>query len=187
MNLRRSGILSRELFALSARVSFKNVDKVTDATMEIKYGKSAATMIDPSLLAGYKAQSPELQVLEVPLPENQQSFGNGICIDKSRPEAVIESVEKAVSIDAKRGNNRATRTKVGIKCKHRLSYAIYATIITRGMDDPAQHTLCAACISVVVGTALGVLTCNRLGIWPVKGLLEAIAVYFEPCHFMCSL
>lgn len=73
----------------------KNVDRVIDAIMEIKYGKSTATMIDPSLVAGYRKQFPEIKVLEVPLPENQQSLGNGICIDSSNQE-LIDSIEKAI-------------------------------------------------------------------------------------------
>ena len=76
-------------------LSIKNVDKVVDAIMEIKYGKSTATMIDPTLLAGYKTQYPEIEVLDVPLPENQQALGNGLCIDKGNQD-LIESVEKAI-------------------------------------------------------------------------------------------
>lgn len=60
-------------------------------------------------------------------------------------------------------------------------------LLLQGAWMTLHSMLCAACISVVVGTALGILTCNRLGIWPVKGLLEAIAFVFRAVPFYVQL
>lgn len=83
-------------------LTIKYVDKVTDALMEIKYGKSRATIIDPSLLPKYKAQFPELTICYEPLSESDQSLGNGICINKSNQE-LVTLVQEAV--DALRQDN----------------------------------------------------------------------------------
>jgi arginine transport system substrate-binding protein len=77
-------------------LNLKYVDKVMDAILEIKYGKSTATLIDPSLLAGFQAKFPEIKTLEIPLPPDEQSFGNGICLNLNQ-KALIDDVTKAVS------------------------------------------------------------------------------------------
>jgi arginine transport system substrate-binding protein len=76
-------------------LSLKQVDKVMDAILELKYGKSQATMIDPSLLAITTKQFPELIIMDVPLPESEQSFGNGICINRKN-NSLAEDVRKAI-------------------------------------------------------------------------------------------
>lgn len=76
-------------------INIKNVDKITDAIMELKFGKSFATTVDPSLLPRFQAQYPEIKVLNLPLPANAQSLGNGIGISKSNKE-LAGQVRKAV-------------------------------------------------------------------------------------------
>ncbi len=76
-------------------LNLKSVDKVMDAILEIKFKKSTATMIDPSLLNTLTTQFDELKVLSVPLPADQQSFGNGICLKKNSPLTV--EVKRAIS------------------------------------------------------------------------------------------
>jgi len=77
-------------------LTLKNVDKITDAIMEIKFGKSLAIAIDNSLVSFVKQQNPQLQILYFPLPSSQQSLGNGICINKDNPE-LVSQVKKAVA------------------------------------------------------------------------------------------
>ena len=71
-------------------LSLKHVDKVMDALLEIKYGKSTATMIDPSLLSIVGKQFPELKIIDVPLPETEQSFGCGICLNKKNTGLIVD-------------------------------------------------------------------------------------------------
>lgn len=76
-------------------LGLKQVDKVMDAILELKFGKVTATMIDPSLLPTYKKQFNELQVVATPLAPEMQSYGNGICIAKKQ-QTLIDEVRKAV-------------------------------------------------------------------------------------------
>jgi arginine transport system substrate-binding protein len=91
-------------------LTLKNVDKITDAVMEIKYGKSKAIAMDSSLISFMKQQNPQLQVLNFPLPPKMQSLGNGICINKSNPELAAK-VRKAVEELTSEGKIRALENK----------------------------------------------------------------------------
>lgn len=76
-------------------IPLKYMDKIDDAIMDVKYGKSTAGTIDTSLLPRIKAQYPDIKILELPLPEDKQSLGNGICIAKNR-QALAAQVKQAV-------------------------------------------------------------------------------------------
>ena len=76
-------------------LNLKYVDKISDAILEIKYGKSWATMVDPSLVGRFKAQYPQIKVLNVPLPPEDQSLGNGICIKQSNLK-LAQDVKRAI-------------------------------------------------------------------------------------------
>ncbi len=71
-------------------LNLKHVDKLMDAILELKYKKSIATMIDPSLVSTLTNQFSELKVMNVPLPADQQSFGNGICLNKKNVSLIAE-------------------------------------------------------------------------------------------------
>lgn len=73
----------------------KFLDKITDGIMEVKYGKSFATVVDYSLLPRIQEQYPEIKVLHLPLPPSQQSLGYGICINKD-DQKLSQEVNKAV-------------------------------------------------------------------------------------------
>lgn len=78
------------------KVRAKYVDKVTDAILEIRFGKSLATAIDPSLIQRFTAQYPEIKVVKLPLPMQEQSLGYGICISKTDIE-LSAAIRKAVN------------------------------------------------------------------------------------------
>ena len=77
-------------------INLKQVDKVMDAVLEIKYGKAQATMIDPGLVFTICQQFPEIQLLNIPLPPSEQSLGNGICINKDN-QLLSQQVQQAVA------------------------------------------------------------------------------------------
>ena len=85
-----------------SEMQVKYIDKITDAILEIKFGKALGAMVDPSLVARFKAQYPEIKVLNLPLPVNEQALGNGICINKSQSE-LSAAVKKAVDELTKEG------------------------------------------------------------------------------------
>lgn len=72
------------------------LDKITDGIMEIKYGKCLTTCIDNTLINRVQSQYPELKVLWLPLPENQQSLGNGVCLNKE-DESLAKAVDKIIA------------------------------------------------------------------------------------------
>ncbi len=76
-------------------LNLKQVDKVSDAILEVKYGKSKATLIDNSLTSIYLEKFPDLKCLVVDIPESKQSMGNGICINPKNQE-LARAVQKAV-------------------------------------------------------------------------------------------
>lgn len=91
-----AGTYQEQVMKAYPEITLKNVDKITDAILEIKFRKSFAIAIDHSLVSFVKQQSPELQALYFELPFDQQSLGNGICINKNNPELVAQ-VKKAVA------------------------------------------------------------------------------------------
>lgn len=97
-----AGSYQEQVMGSYSGLALKNVDKITDAIMEIKFGKSLAAAIDNSLVPFVKEQSPEIQVLYVALPPSQQCLGNGICINKDS-KTLIAQVKKAVEELTKEG------------------------------------------------------------------------------------
>ena len=86
----------QESFLLTvAGLNIKQVDKVMDAIFELKYGKSLATIVDNSLLKSITEKFPEIKVMNVPLPQSEQVFGNGICVNKQN-QLLIEQVRQVV-------------------------------------------------------------------------------------------
>lgn len=77
-------------------LTLKQVDKVSDAILELKYGKSQAALIDNSLKSIYMEKFPKLKSLMVNLPESKQSMGNGICLNSENQE-LIAAIQKAVN------------------------------------------------------------------------------------------
>lgn len=77
-------------------LNLKQVDKVSDAILELKYGKSQAALIDNSLKSIYMEKFPKLKSLTISLPESKQSMGNGICLNSNNID-LIAAIQKAVN------------------------------------------------------------------------------------------
>lgn len=85
-----SGSFQESILKGYSNAVLKYVDKIDDVLMELKYGKSLAGTLDSSLLPRLQAQHPEIKVLELPIPKDKQSLGNGICISKENPELTAQ-------------------------------------------------------------------------------------------------
>lgn len=77
-------------------LNLKQVDKVSDAILELKYGKSQAVLVDNSQKISYMEKFPKLKSLTIDLPESQQSMGNGICLNSNNVD-LIAAIQKAVN------------------------------------------------------------------------------------------
>ncbi|MCX6989641.1 MAG: transporter substrate-binding domain-containing protein [Chlamydiae bacterium] len=91
-----SGSSQEDIIKVFPKLSVKNVDKVADVIMDLKYGKCLSTTIDPGLIAGYVKKYPELKVVYLPIPESAKLFGNGIAINKKNQE-LASRVREAVA------------------------------------------------------------------------------------------
>ena len=77
-------------------LTLKQVDKVSDAILELKYGKSQAVLVDNSQKISYMEKFPKLKSLTINLPESKQSMGNGICLNSNNRD-LIAAIQKAVN------------------------------------------------------------------------------------------
>lgn len=77
-------------------IKVKYLDKISDSIMEVKCKKALTAVIDNSLINRVQTQYPEIKVAYLPLPENQQTLGNGICINKSNQE-LAKKVQQVIS------------------------------------------------------------------------------------------
>jgi ABC-type amino acid transport substrate-binding protein len=75
-------------------IKLKQVEKITDAVMEIRFGKSQTALADPSLILELTTKFPEIKVLYLPLKPEDYSLGNGICISKDNAKLAAD-VKKA--------------------------------------------------------------------------------------------
>ena len=91
-----AGSAQEDLLKSFPNLKLKYADKVLDIIMDLRYGKCLTTTVDPGVVPGYVKKHPELKVVELPLPEHQKMFGNGIAIDKSNSE-LTEKVRVAIA------------------------------------------------------------------------------------------
>lgn len=90
-----AGSFQEDVLLSVSGLNLKQVDKVSDAILELKYGKSQAALIDNSLKPIYIEKFPKLKSLTVNIPESKQSMGNGICVNSSNTE-LITAIQQAV-------------------------------------------------------------------------------------------
>lgn len=94
-------------------VRLKYVDKMMDAVMEIKYGKSFTTVVDSSLIKRLTGQFPDLKVVSLPLPPELRELGNGIALNKE--SLLAAPIQKAID------EMRADGTIAALEAKWKLS------------------------------------------------------------------
>ncbi len=89
-----AGSFQESVLKRYSEINLKQVEKITDAVMEIRFGKSSAALADPSLVETLLAQYPDLRVVNLPLRPEEYSLGNGIAINKNEL-ALAEQIKKA--------------------------------------------------------------------------------------------
>jgi arginine transport system substrate-binding protein len=97
-----AGSYQEEIMKTFPKISLKYFDGVQDVILDLKYGKSIASSVDPALLPRFLNKYPKLKVLSFPLPKELQSEGNGICLNKENQE-LAEKVSKAIDELKKEG------------------------------------------------------------------------------------
>lgn len=71
-------------------------EKVDDALLNIQYGKADAAFVEPAIARKFKARYPTIQILDVPLDEENQVHGMGIAI-KQNNTTLTEEIQKNIT------------------------------------------------------------------------------------------
>jgi len=90
-----AGSAQEDILKSYSKLNIRYIEKITDGIMEIKYGKSIATICDTSLLPNLCKQNPELIVQYLDLPPSQIINGFGLAIKKTNKK-LSDQVSKAV-------------------------------------------------------------------------------------------
>lgn len=78
----QAGNIQEEFIQKYDFLEIKSLENISDLIMEIKYGKSIACVLEPFVVNEIQKKFKQIKVLNVPLDEKQQDFGNGIGIKK---------------------------------------------------------------------------------------------------------
>ncbi|MBS0624294.1 MAG: transporter substrate-binding domain-containing protein [Verrucomicrobia bacterium] len=90
-----AGTSQEGIFRSIPGLQLKYKDSIMDVILELKYGKCFTTTVDASILPRLTTLYPEINVLKVPLPKDEQILGHGICVNKDNKE-LIEQIQTAV-------------------------------------------------------------------------------------------
>lgn len=88
----QDGVLSKYPF-----ITKIYTERIDDALLNIQYGKAAAAFVEPAIARKFKAKYPEIQILDVPLADEDKVYGVGICIKKDNI-TLIKQIEQAVDL-----------------------------------------------------------------------------------------
>lgn len=77
------------------QANIRSFQNAMEPLMDIKFGKSIANLVEPSVAQYFKQQHPQVQVLEIPLAEEDHVLGFGIGIKKENKE-LSHQVESAI-------------------------------------------------------------------------------------------
>ncbi len=74
----------------------RQTEKVDDALLNIQYGKADAALVEPAIALKFKKRFPEIQILDVPLAQEDQVQGIGIALKKEN-RALTQELQQAVN------------------------------------------------------------------------------------------
>lgn len=89
------------------------MEKVDDALLNLQYGKSDAAFVEPAIAKKFKNKYPEIQILDVPLEENDHVHGIGIAVRKNN-HATLTQITQATQSLQQSGTIKALEEKWGI-------------------------------------------------------------------------
>lgn len=82
----QSGATSETCLRHYPTIHMKSFQGALSPLMDVKYGKSAANLVEPDVAEYLKKQHPEIKILQVPLSEKETVLGAGIGIKKENQE-----------------------------------------------------------------------------------------------------
>lgn len=81
-----SGAIPETYISRYTNINAKSFQGALGPLMDVKYGKSAANLVEPDVAEYLKKQHPEIKILNVPLPKEETIMGFGIGIKKENQE-----------------------------------------------------------------------------------------------------
>jgi len=91
----QTGTFQEQVLRCRGGVQVQSFEGTQELVLNIKYHKSDAALVEPSIGHELKYKYPEISLIEVPLNPDEQVMGNGIGIAKDRPE-LIDGVKKVI-------------------------------------------------------------------------------------------
>ena len=88
-------------------------ERVDDAFLMVQQGKADAALVDLAIAQKFKNRYPEIQIRMVPLAADEQSYGMGMPVKKTRQEVKAE-LEKAVTLLKENGMIENLEKKWGV-------------------------------------------------------------------------
>ncbi|MCL4380479.1 transporter substrate-binding domain-containing protein [Candidatus Dependentiae bacterium] len=89
-------------------------EKVDDALLNIQYGKANAALVEPAIAKKFKTKYPQIQILDIPLAQEEQELGIGIAIRRDNT-ALIAQVQQAIDELKNNGSIAQFEKKWGIE------------------------------------------------------------------------
>lgn len=77
-----SGAIPETYMNRYANIEVKSFQGALGPLMDVKYGKSAANLVEPDVAEYLKRQHPQIKILSIPLPKEETIMGFGIGIKK---------------------------------------------------------------------------------------------------------
>lgn len=91
----QSGAIPETYLVHYPNIHTKSFQDPLQALMDVKFGKSLANLVEPDVAAYFQKQHPEVQILSVPLHNDENIMGFGIGIKKEN-QSLHQQVEKIV-------------------------------------------------------------------------------------------
>jgi arginine transport system substrate-binding protein len=80
-----SGTIAETYLSRYPAIQSKSFEGALSCLMDVKYGKSAANLVETDVAEYLQKQHPEIKILQVPLSKNESIAGFGIGINKNNP------------------------------------------------------------------------------------------------------
>jgi arginine transport system substrate-binding protein len=99
-----SGTIPEAFMGRYPQIQVKSFQGALAPLMDVKYGKSTANLVEPDVAEYLKGQHPQITIIQVPLPPEEQILGFGIGIKKENQElykqitAIIEELKRSQEV-----------------------------------------------------------------------------------------
>jgi polar amino acid transport system substrate-binding protein len=92
----QAGTFQEEIVSQYDFLNIKHLETVADLIMDIKYGKSIATVLEPRVALALLKNFPDLKIIDIQLKPEEQNLGTGIGINKQNIN-LINQVEECIA------------------------------------------------------------------------------------------